>query len=74
MRTAMVPSREVYFVRHCKQLSPHCWAIVDVSIDGLDDCIDASLGRCRKHPSGIVISDQYNGRCKVIALLKLSNI
>ncbi|XP_058114110.1 homeobox-leucine zipper protein GLABRA 2 [Magnolia sinica] len=66
MLTPMVPTREVYFVRHCKQLSPESWAIVDVSIDKLEDSIDASLGKCRKRPSGCIIQDKLNGHCKVI--------
>ncbi|GMH15971.1 hypothetical protein Nepgr_017812 [Nepenthes gracilis] len=66
MLTPMVPTREVYFVRHCKQLSAEQWAIVDVSIDKAeDDNIDASLARYRKRPSGCIIQDKSNGHCKV---------
>ncbi|KAL2928478.1 Homeobox-leucine zipper protein GLABRA 2 [Bienertia sinuspersici] len=65
MLTPMVPTREVYFVRCCKQLNPEQWAIVDVSIDNLDDNIDASLTKCRKQPSGCIIEDKSNGHCKV---------
>ncbi|XP_027344758.1 homeobox-leucine zipper protein GLABRA 2-like [Abrus precatorius] len=66
MLTPMVPSREVYFVRCCKQLSAEQWAIVDVSIDKVEDNIDASLVKCRKRPSGCIIEDKSNGHCKVI--------
>ncbi|KAL5729191.1 hypothetical protein ACHQM5_002172 [Ranunculus cassubicifolius] len=66
MLTAMVPTREVYFVRQCKQLSPDRWAIVDVSIDKVDDNIDSSLTKCLKRPSGCIIEDKSNGHCKVI--------
>lgn len=66
MLTPMVPTREVYFVRHCKQLSADQWAIVDVSIDKVEDNIDASLVKCRKRPSGCIIEDKSNGHCKVI--------
>ncbi|PKI67858.1 hypothetical protein CRG98_011757 [Punica granatum] len=66
MLTPMVPTREVYFIRFCKQLSPEQWAIVDVSIDKVEDNIDASLVKCRKRPSGCIIEDKTNGHCKVI--------
>ena len=65
MLTPMVPTREVYFVRCCKQLSDEQWAIVDVSIDKVEDNIDASLVKCRKRPSGCIIEDKSNGHCKV---------
>lgn len=65
MLTPMVPTREVYFVRYCKQLSGEQWAIVDVSIDKVEDNIDASLVKCRKRPSGCIIEDKTNGHCKV---------
>lgn len=66
MLTPMVPTREVYFVRFCKQLSAEQWAIVDVSIEKVEDNIDASLVKCRKRPSGCIIEDKSNGHCKVI--------
>lgn len=69
MLTPMVPTREVYFVRYCKQLSGEQWAIVDVSIDKVEDNIDASLVKCRKRPSGCIIEDKSNGHCKVCILL-----
>ncbi|BBG98977.1 HD-ZIP IV family of homeobox-leucine zipper protein with lipid-binding START domain [Prunus dulcis] len=66
MLTPLVPTREVYFVRCCKQLSAEQWAIVDVSIDKVEDNIDASLVKCRKRPSGCIMEDKSNGHCKVI--------
>ncbi|OVA20332.1 Homeobox domain [Macleaya cordata] len=66
MLTPMVPTREVYFIRYCKQQSPDRWAIVDVSIDNVEDTIDTSLVKCRKRPSGCIIEDKSNGHCKVI--------
>lgn len=65
MLTPLVPTREVYFVRYCKQLSAEQWAIVDVSIDKVEENIDASLVKCRKRPSGCIIEDKSNGHCKV---------
>lgn len=69
MLTPMVPTREFYFIRYCKQLSPEKWAIVDVSVDKIEENIDASLVKCRKRPSGCVIEDQTNGHCKVVHLM-----
>ncbi|THU58656.1 hypothetical protein C4D60_Mb03t16660 [Musa balbisiana] len=66
MLTPLVPTREIYFVRYCKKLSPSTWAILDISIDKLEENIDASLMKCRKRPSGCIIEDQDNGHCKVI--------
>ncbi|GFP81861.1 homeobox-leucine zipper protein glabra 2 [Phtheirospermum japonicum] len=66
MLTPMVATREVYFVRHCKQLSANQWAIVDVSVDRVEDNLDASLQKCRKRPSGCIIEDTSNGHCKVV--------
>ncbi|KAK1362906.1 Homeobox-leucine zipper protein GLABRA 2 [Heracleum sosnowskyi] len=63
MLTPVVPTREVYFVRHCKQVTADKWAIVDVSIDKLEKNIDA---RCFKRPSGCIIEDKSNGHSKVI--------
>ena len=52
MVTPMVGSREVYFVRYCKKLKEEEWAIVDVSIDKVQDSsLEASLLKCRKRPS-----------------------
>ncbi|WCJ40787.1 Homeobox-leucine zipper protein GLABRA 2 [Euphorbia peplus] len=65
MLTAMVGTREVYFVRYCKKISAEKWAIVDVSVDKVEDNIDASLLKCRKRPSGCIIEDKSNGHCKV---------
>ncbi|KAL5575171.1 hypothetical protein UlMin_016870 [Ulmus minor] len=65
MLTPMVPTREVYFVRFCKQLNAEQWAIVDVSIEKVEENIDASLVKCRKRPSGCIIEDKSNGHCKV---------
>jgi hypothetical protein len=65
MLTPMVATREVYFVRYCKQLSAEQWAIVDVSVDKVENNIDASLVKCRKRPSGCIIEDKSNGHCKV---------
>ncbi|OIW03810.1 hypothetical protein TanjilG_30086 [Lupinus angustifolius] len=66
MLTPMVATRELYFVRYCKQLNAKQWAIVDVSINKVEDNIDSSRVKCRKRPSGCIIEDKSNGHCKVI--------
>lgn len=67
--TPVVPTREVYFVRSCRQLSPEKWAIVDVFVSVEEDNNntekDGSLLRCRKRPSGCIIEDTSNGHSKV---------
>lgn len=65
MLTPLVATREVYFVRHIKQISANQWAIVDVSVERVEDNIDASMQKCRKRPSGCIIEDKSNGQCKV---------
>ncbi|XP_047314725.1 homeobox-leucine zipper protein GLABRA 2-like isoform X2 [Impatiens glandulifera] len=69
MLTPIVPTREVRFVRHCKQLSAEKWVIVDVSIDNTieDNNINdiASVVKFIKRPSGCIIEDKSNGCCKV---------
>ncbi|AQK45452.1 outer cell layer 2 [Zea mays] len=65
MLSPLVPIREVTFLRFCKQLAEGAWAVVDVSIDGLqtDQCL-ATNTKCRRLPSGCVLQDTPNG-CKV---------
>lgn len=70
MLTPMVATREIYFIRFCKQLSPEQWAIVDVSNNKVGDNTDASLVKCRKRPSGCIIEDKLNGHCKVCIDIK----
>ncbi|KAJ3692575.1 hypothetical protein LUZ60_011670 [Juncus effusus] len=66
MPTPMVPTREFYFIRYSKKISPEKWAILDVSVDKIEKSIDVSLVKFRKNPSGCIIEDQANGHCKVI--------
>ncbi|KAJ4957374.1 hypothetical protein NE237_024485 [Protea cynaroides] len=66
MLTPMVPTREVYFIRYCKKLTAERWAIVDVSIDKVQENMEEPLVKCRKRPSGCIIEDKTNGHCKVI--------
>jgi homeobox-leucine zipper protein len=67
----LVPTREVTFLRFCKQLGEGAWAVVDVSIDGL--VMEQGLAvayttadiKCRRLPSGCLLQDTPNGFCKV---------
>ncbi|KAF8016684.1 hypothetical protein BT93_H2031 [Corymbia citriodora subsp. variegata] len=60
--TPLVPTREVYFVRYCKQHGDGTWAVVDVSLDNLRP---SPIVRCRRRPSGCVIQEMPNGYSKV---------
>ena len=59
----LVPTRESYFVRYCKQHGEGTWAVVDVSLDNLRP---APALRCRRRPSGCLIQEMPQGYSKVI--------
>ncbi|KAK4347026.1 hypothetical protein RND71_033365 [Anisodus tanguticus] len=59
----LVPTRENYFVRYCKQHVDGTWAVVDVSLDNLRP---TSVSRCRRRPSGCLIQELPNGYSKVM--------
>ncbi|KAK4364216.1 hypothetical protein RND71_015574 [Anisodus tanguticus] len=58
----LVPTRENYFVRYCKQHADGTWAVVDVSLDNMRP---NSVSRCRRRPSGCLIQELPNGYSKV---------
>lgn len=58
----IVPTRENYFVRYCKQHADGMWAVVDVSLDSLQP---GAVPRCRRRPSGCLIQELPNGYSKV---------
>ncbi|EPS62656.1 hypothetical protein M569_12132 [Genlisea aurea] len=58
----LVPTRENYFVRYCKQHADGSWAVVDVSLDNLRS---ASVPKYRRRPSGCLIQELPNGYSKV---------
>ena len=60
--TPLVPTRESYFVRYCKQHGDGTWAVVDVSLDNLRPSPSA---RCRRRPSGCLIQEMTNAYSKV---------
>lgn len=59
----LVPTRENYFVRYCKQHADGMWAVADVSLDNLRP--SANIVRCRRRPSGCLIQELPNGYSKV---------
>ncbi|CAI0407125.1 unnamed protein product [Linum tenue] len=59
----LVPTRENYFVRYCKQQSDGTWAVVDVSLDSLRP---SPLSKNRRRPSGCLIQELPNGYSKVM--------
>lgn len=59
----LVPTRENYFVRYCKQHPDGTWAVVDVSLDNLRP---SPISKCRRRPSGCLIQELPNGYSKVI--------
>ncbi|KAK3031877.1 hypothetical protein RJ639_035647 [Escallonia herrerae] len=59
----LVPTRESYFARYCKQHVDGTWAVVDISLDNL---CPSPLARCRRRPSGCLIQEMPNGYSKVI--------
>ncbi|KAL3850851.1 hypothetical protein ACJIZ3_012733 [Penstemon smallii] len=59
--TPAVPTREIYFVRYCKQQADGIWAVVDVSLDSLRP----NIFRSRRRPSGCLIQELPNGYSKV---------
>uniref|UniRef100_A0A0E0LRZ7 START domain-containing protein n=1 Tax=Oryza punctata TaxID=4537 RepID=A0A0E0LRZ7_ORYPU len=58
----LVPTRESYFVRYCKNNSDGTWAVVDVSLDSLRP---SPVLKCRRRPSGCLIQEMPNGYSKV---------
>ncbi|KGN64545.1 homeobox-leucine zipper protein MERISTEM L1 [Cucumis sativus] len=58
----LVPTRENYFVRYCKQQGEGSWAVVDVSLDYLRP---TPTSRTRRRPSGCLIQELPNGYSKV---------
>ncbi|XP_062180833.1 homeobox-leucine zipper protein ROC9 [Phragmites australis] len=66
MLTPMVPARELYFLRHCKKLATDKWAIMDFSFDKVEPAAQtSSTEKSLRKPSGCIIEEQTNGRCKV---------
>lgn len=61
----LVQTREMYFLRYCKQAADKVWAVIDVSIDCLRDNPPPCLLQCRRRPSGCIVQDMPNGYSQV---------
>lgn len=59
----LVPVRESYFARFCKQHDDGTWVVVDVSLDSVQH--PGPLETSRRSPSGCVIKEMPNGYSKV---------
>ncbi|TXG47087.1 hypothetical protein EZV62_026381 [Acer yangbiense] len=59
----LVPTRENYFVRYCKQHPDGTWAVVDVSMENLRT---TPISKCQRRLSGCLIQELPNGYSKVI--------
>ncbi|XP_049410501.1 homeobox-leucine zipper protein ANTHOCYANINLESS 2-like [Solanum stenotomum] len=58
--------REVQFLRFCKKHAEGVWAIVDVSVDTIQEGLEESeIENCRRLPSGCILQDMPNGYCQV---------
>lgn len=65
--SALVFVRQVKFLRFCKQHAEGVWAVVDVSIDTIQEGSQPrEAGNCRRLPSGCIVQDLPNGYSKVI--------
>lgn len=60
----LVPTRDINFLRFCKQLAEGAWAVVDVSIDAIRENLSGNI-KCRRLPSGCVVQDMPNGYSQV---------
>ncbi|KAG8378649.1 hypothetical protein BUALT_Bualt07G0007300 [Buddleja alternifolia] len=69
--SALVPTRQIYFLRFCQQIEQGSWAIVDVSYD-VPHQENQFLSPCKAHrlPSGCLIQDMPNGYSKVVTWLE----
>ncbi|KAK6128213.1 hypothetical protein DH2020_038047 [Rehmannia glutinosa] len=65
--SALVPTRQLFFLRLCQQIEEGSWAIVDVSYDIPHDQENRFSSSCiaRRLPSGCLIQDMPNGYSKV---------
>ncbi|EPS60199.1 hypothetical protein M569_14605, partial [Genlisea aurea] len=67
--SALVPTRQLYFLRFCQQIDPSSWAVVDVSYDipsHQDGGQFSSVSKAHKLPSGCLIQEMPNGYSKVV--------
>ncbi|XP_052183077.1 homeobox-leucine zipper protein ANTHOCYANINLESS 2-like [Diospyros lotus] len=62
----LVPVRHMRFLRFCKKHAEGVWAVVDVSVDSIQEVRDGNpFMPCRRLPSGCFVQDMSNGFSKV---------
>ncbi|XP_059667046.1 homeobox-leucine zipper protein ANTHOCYANINLESS 2 isoform X2 [Cornus florida] len=62
----LVPARQLKFIRFCKQHAEGVWAVVDVSVDTIQEGSNARPSmNCRRLPSGCIVQDMSNGYSKI---------
>ncbi|KAL6272258.1 hypothetical protein ACE6H2_022950 [Prunus campanulata] len=59
----LVPTRESYYARHCKQHADGTWAVVDDSLDTQRP--NPAPRSCQRRPSGCLIQEMPNGYSKI---------
>ncbi|KAM1116961.1 hypothetical protein TB2_007298 [Malus domestica] len=59
----LIPTRESYFARYCKNLGDGMWGVVDVSLEKLFQLPSRNF---RRQPSGCLIQEMPNGWSQVI--------
>ncbi|XP_073284108.1 homeobox-leucine zipper protein HDG11-like [Primulina huaijiensis] len=66
MLTALLPIRQLYFLRLCQEIKQGTWAVIDVSYD-LPQQESQFTSSCKAHklPSGCLIQEMPNGYSKV---------
>ncbi|WMV33707.1 hypothetical protein MTR67_027092 [Solanum verrucosum] len=63
----LVSVRKVQFLRFCKKHAEGVWAIVDVSVDTIQEgSQESEIENCRRLPSGCILQDMPNSYCQVI--------
>ncbi|KAL3835296.1 hypothetical protein ACJIZ3_010032 [Penstemon smallii] len=64
--SALVPTRQFYFLRFCQQIEQGSWVIVDVSYDiPNQESHFTSSSKSHRLPSGCLIQDMPNGYSKI---------
>ncbi|KAK8527259.1 hypothetical protein V6N13_085103 [Hibiscus sabdariffa] len=62
--TPLIPSRQSYFARYCKMITPGTWAVVDVCLENL---LPYPQFQFRRRPSGCLIEllPHFGSYCKI---------
>lgn len=73
--SALVPTRQLYFLRLVQQIEAGSWAIVDVSYDiPHQESQFSSSCKAQRLPSGCLIQEMPNGYSKVVRINELPSL